>query len=419
MYGLSVGIARVGNTLPDPVYALLSGLNAATVGIIALAAVRLSERAITDKLTRFLVYLGGVMGMLYTAPWYYPMIMVGAGLATLIWDLRYLHRMLALFKGIVGKRKEKEKARADLEKGSWSNDSQTSQGLWKPLPPPPPAYPAQGNQAPATTPRHSLSASPQPPQPTTTPPPQQSDRNPSNPNPSPQQQPPTTTRDFSPITWKLGAAILLLFLLTFTLTLALHAPTRPTSLLSTLYLAGTIIFGGGPVVIPLLRQSVVLPGWVSPRDFLLGLAVIQAFPGPNFNFAIYLGSLAVVGTGTPSYVGALIAFVAMYAPGLFIVVGFMGLWRHLSGRKWFGAVLRGVNAAAVGLVWAAVYKLWQIGWLTGAVQGGSPLGGDPWLVAVTGTAFVGGAWFRMSPPVAILVGGAMGMARYGIVRLEG
>ncbi len=91
----------------------------------------------------------------------------------------------------------------------------------------------------------------------------------------------------------------------------------------------------------------------------------------------------------------------------------------MSGRKWFGAVLRGVNAAAVGLVWAAVYKLWQIGWLTGAVQGGSPLGGDPWLVAVTGTAFVGGAWFRMSPPVAILVGGAMGMARYGIVRLEG
>lgn len=69
MYGLSVGIAYVGSTLPTPVYALLSGLNAATVGIIALAAVQLSKRAITDKLTRFLVYLGGIMGMLYTALW--------------------------------------------------------------------------------------------------------------------------------------------------------------------------------------------------------------------------------------------------------------------------------------------------------------------------------------------------------------
>jgi chromate transport protein ChrA len=60
-----------------------------------------------------------------------------------------------------------------------------------------------------------------------------------------------------------------------------------------MYLAGTIIFGGGPVVIPLLKVYVVDPGWVSSRDFLLGLAIIQAFPGPNFSFAIYLGGLAL------------------------------------------------------------------------------------------------------------------------------
>ena len=69
MYALAVGVGHIGNTLPVSVYALLSGLNAATVGIIALAAVRLAERAITDKMTRILVYLGGALGMLYTALW--------------------------------------------------------------------------------------------------------------------------------------------------------------------------------------------------------------------------------------------------------------------------------------------------------------------------------------------------------------
>lgn len=58
-----------------------------------------------------------------------------------------------------------------------------------------------------------------------------------------------------------------------------------------MYLAGTVIFGGGPVVIPMLRSYVVDPGWVSSRDFLIGLAIIQAFPGPNFNFAVFLNAL--------------------------------------------------------------------------------------------------------------------------------
>jgi len=169
----------------------------------------------------------------------------------------------------------------------------------------------------------------------------------------------------------------------------------------------------------LLREYVVTPGWVSPREFLLGVAVIQAFPGPNFNFTVYLGALAVLGTAIPSYLGVVIAFVAMYAPGLSIVVGFMGLWRILCSRAWFLAILRGVNAAAVGLVFSAVYKLWQIGYLMAAIQGGSPLGSDPWLVAIAGTAFVGGAWFGLSPPVAILLGGGMAMGRWWVVRLEG
>ena len=168
-------------------------------------------------------------------------------------------------------------------------------------------------------------------------------------------------------------------------------------------------------MIPLLREYIVSPGWVSPRDFLLGLAVIQAFPGPNFNFVVYLGSIATIGTSCPSYLGALIAFVAMYVPGLFILVGFMGLWRIISQKKWFLSTLKGINAAAVGLVFTAVYKLWQIGRLSADIQDGSSLGSDPWLVFITATAFVGGAWFGINAPCAILLGGVLGVARYEVI----
>ncbi len=395
MYGLSVGIAYVGSTLPTPVYALLSGLNAATVGIIALAAIQLSERAITDKLTRFLVYLGGIMGMLYTALWYYPIIMAGCGLVTLIWDLGYVREIEDCFKRL-GRKPPKDKKLqgnklSDLEIGHWCGDSRSSQGLWKPLPPPP-AYSARDDLCSDGAFRNPRPAPP---------PPSPSDSI---------SQHKNSPCDFGSMTWKVGTGIFVFFLVTFVLTLTLHAvtarPSQSFSLFSSLYLAGTIICGGGPVVIPLLREYIVNPGWVSPRDFLLGLAVIQAFPGPNFNFAVYLGSLAVARTSVPPYIGALIAFVAMYAPGLFIVVGFTGLWRILRDKAWFLAILSGVNAAAVGLVFTAVYKLWQIGYLTAAVQSGSPLGTDPWLVAITATSFVGGAWFKMR---------AMGVARYGIV----
>lgn len=411
MYGLSVGVSRIGSTLPSPVYALLSGLNAATVGIIALAAVRLSERAITDKLTRFLVYLGGVLGMLYTALWYYPVIMVGAGVTSLIWDRRYPHNLAntlkSLFKKLRPARRPRSSAKQhiarDVEEGLDIEHPWPLYGVDKPLPPPPPAYSLRDSYVSKSACSSHLTPIPPPPTPAVR---------------EKAELPTSKAGQFSSMSWQLGTSIIAVFLATFALTIAFHIisgrPSRSFSIFSSFYLAGTIIFGGGPVVIPLLREYIVTPGWVSPRDFLLGLAIIQAFPGPNFNFAVYLGSLAVAGTNVPSYLGALIAFIAMYAPGLFIVVGFMGLWSLLRNRAWFLSILRGVNAAAVGLVFTAVYKLWQIGRLTATVQG-EPLGTDPWLVAITGTAFVGGAWFKISPPLAILLGGAMGVARWALV----
>lgn len=87
MFVLALGVQRIDEVLPAPVYALLSGLNASTVGIIALAAVQLSEKAITDRLTRMLVILGACAGLCYNALWYFPLLMVIGGIITVAWDL--------------------------------------------------------------------------------------------------------------------------------------------------------------------------------------------------------------------------------------------------------------------------------------------------------------------------------------------
>jgi chromate transport protein ChrA len=87
MYALAIGISRVSNILPLPVYALLSGLNAATVGVIAFAAVQLASRAITDPLSRLIVVVSACAGLCYNALWYFPILMVGGGISTVVWDL--------------------------------------------------------------------------------------------------------------------------------------------------------------------------------------------------------------------------------------------------------------------------------------------------------------------------------------------
>lgn len=94
MYGLSLGIANIGETLPGPVYALLSGLNAAIVGVIALAAVQLSRKVISDQFTRALLFLGASAGLLYSALWYFPVLMFSAGVATIVWDNDWFNRQL-------------------------------------------------------------------------------------------------------------------------------------------------------------------------------------------------------------------------------------------------------------------------------------------------------------------------------------
>lgn len=182
-----------------------------------------------------------------------------------------------------------------------------------------------------------------------------------------------------------------------------------------MYLAGTIIFGGGPVVIPLLREYVVQPGWVSSRDFLIGLAIIQAFPGPNFNFSVYLGALTLQKFGYSPVFGALLGYLGIFVPGLTLSVGVQGFWRVLRTKPAIVSLLRGINATAIGLVFTAVYRLWEIGYLTPTANNGQSLALNPWWVVVAIVTYAGNAWFDVPAAIAILFGAVLGLCWYGAV----
>jgi chromate transport protein ChrA len=187
------------------------------------------------------------------------------------------------------------------------------------------------------------------------------------------------------------------------------------SLFTNMYLAGTIIFGGGPVVIPLLRQYVVQPGWVSSRDFLIGLAVIQAFPGPNFNFAVYLGALSLERTELPTVLGAFLGYVGIFLPGIALAVGFQSIWRVMRSKATVISLLKGVNATAVGLVFTAVYRLWEIGNLTQGTSSGQSLAKEPWWVVVAAVTYAETAWYGVAAPISIVFGAVLGLCWYGAV----
>lgn len=122
---------------------------------------------------------------------------------------------------------------------------------------------------------------------------------------------------------------------------------------------GSLVFGGGHVVLPLLQSEVVSPGWVSNDVFLAGYGATQAVPGPLFTFAAYLG--AVIG-GTRT---AVLCLVAIFLPSFLLIIGTLPFWQDLRRRAMAQALLRGVNASVVGLLLAAFYNpVWLSGILT-------------------------------------------------------
>lgn len=136
--------------------------------------------------------------------------------------------------------------------------------------------------------------------------------------------------------------------------LRLFVHDQTLALFDTFFRVGSLVFGGGHVVLPLLQREVVPAGWVSNDQFLTGYAAAQAVPGPLFTFSAYLGA---VSKPTPNgWLGALIALVAIFLPSFFFVMGILPFWNRLRAIEAFQAALRGINAAVVGILLAALYQ---------------------------------------------------------------
>ncbi len=128
----------------------------------------------------------------------------------------------------------------------------------------------------------------------------------------------------------------------------------PLAVFGAFYRAGALVFGGGHVVLPLLEETVVAPGWIPGDSFLSGYGAAQAVPGPLFSFSAYLGAQLPGSSGGIS--GALLALVSIFLPGFLLVSGVLPLWRAISERRGAARGIAGANAAVVGLLAAALYN---------------------------------------------------------------
>jgi chromate transporter len=147
--------------------------------------------------------------------------------------------------------------------------------------------------------------------------------------------------------------------------LAAAYPEHTFALIDSFYRSGSLVFGGGHVVLPLLQSEVVPTGWISNDAFLAGYGAAQAVPGPLFTFAAYLGT--VMGPQPSGLAGATICLLAIFAPSFLLVVGALPFWDRLRRFKVMQNALLGINAAVVGLLLAALYSpVWTSGILAPA-----------------------------------------------------
>ena len=156
-----------------------------------------------------------------------------------------------------------------------------------------------------------------------------------------------------PVTRRAGTLALGLFAVLLVLLPLLAASAGWLNVVDAFYRSGALVFGGGHVVLPLLEAEVVQSGWVTADEFLAGYGAAQAVPGPLFTFAAYLGALL---PGIPSVIGALLALLAIFVPGFLLLVGVLPFWNQF--RQWSSAqaLMRGANAAVVGILGAALYQ---------------------------------------------------------------
>ncbi|MBV9696385.1 MAG: chromate efflux transporter [Gammaproteobacteria bacterium] len=163
----------------------------------------------------------------------------------------------------------------------------------------------------------------------------------------------------TPVSRRTALSALAAFLVLLVLPPLLPAMSVPAAaLFNACYRAGALVFGGGHVVLPLLRAAFVSPGWITDPSFLAGYGAAQALPGPLFSFAAYLGALAHPGPQGPA--GALLGILGIFLPGMLVLLAALPFWNRIRARPEARSTLAGINAAVVGLLAAALAgPLWS------------------------------------------------------------
>jgi chromate transporter len=165
---------------------------------------------------------------------------------------------------------------------------------------------------------------------------------------------PVGNRVAVPVSRWMGGLSLLLFLALLVVFPLLAEQSQALAVVDRFYRAGALVFGGGHVVLPLLDAEVVRGGWVTHDAFLAGYGIAQAVPGPLFTFAAYLG--AVLGLEPNGILGAGLALLAIFLPGFLVLVGALPFWDQFRSKSLAQSLMRGANAAVVGILGAALYS---------------------------------------------------------------
>jgi chromate transporter len=181
-------------------------------------------------------------------------------------------------------------------------------------------------------------------------------------------------------------------------------PGYGLEILDSFYRSGSLVFGGGHVVLPLLQNEIVPAGWITQEQFIIGYGAAQAVPGPLFTFSAYVGALG------PGYMnpilGSSLAVAAIFLPSFLLLIGVLPFWALLRSQKNFQSILRGVNAAVVGILLAALYDPIWVSAIHTSMDFALAAGAlcllifwkvSPWLVVLL--TFLGGVGLTLMPTI--------------------
>ncbi|MBL8683452.1 MAG: chromate efflux transporter [Myxococcales bacterium] len=165
---------------------------------------------------------------------------------------------------------------------------------------------------------------------------------------------PSETRPSPPSRWAALALAVFALSLVALPSLARATGSRDVLVFDAFYRAGSLVFGGGHVVLPLLRAEVVPRGWLTEATFVAGYGAAQAVPGPLFTFSAFVG--ASMNSGHPRWAYGLYCLLAIFAPAWLLIAGALPFWSRIRAKRWARGALSGANATVVGLLLAALYR---------------------------------------------------------------